>query len=231
MLKAEQDRKQAEEERQRIAMLKAEQDRKQAEEERRRIALLQQQERERKQAEADVYTRKRDHDDCDRRSTPATADQNIAACSRIINDPTESLLSKARAYSNRCSEWSTKQDYTRAERDCSEAIRLDPTNAGAGRTPTRRTSTAPSPTSTRRSGSIRVLPGTTTTGGGRTPSGRTSTAPWPTSARRSGSIRALPGPTTTGGTCTTTRRTSSGCLSEACTTLLRFAHQFSQDAA
>ena len=72
---------------------------------------------------------------------------------------------------------------------------------------TRATTTAPSPTTTRRSGSIPNMPWPTTTGATRTTTRATTTAPSPTTTRRSGSIPNTPAPTTTGASRTATRVT------------------------
>jgi tetratricopeptide (TPR) repeat protein len=48
---------------------------------------------------------KRDHEWCASPTTPATSDRNIAACTRIINDPKESERSKGEAYNNRAWEY------------------------------------------------------------------------------------------------------------------------------
>ena len=62
---------------------------------------------------------------------------------------------------------------------------------------TRATTTAPSPTTPRRSGSIRNTPSPTTTAASPRTTRATTTAPSPTTPRRSGSIRNTPSPTTT----------------------------------
>jgi tetratricopeptide (TPR) repeat protein len=68
---------------------------------------------------------KQDHDDCGSRSTAATADRNIAACTRIINDRTETR-NHGWAYGCRCVEWMTKGDYNQAVSDCGRATKLTP---------------------------------------------------------------------------------------------------------
>ena len=77
-----------------------------------------------------------------------------------------------------------------------ETLRLSTTCVARTGTP-RPSLTAPSPTSARRSGSIRNTPGPTTTAASPGATRATSTAPSPTSPRRSGSIRNTPPPTTT----------------------------------
>ena len=70
------------------------------------------------------------------------------------------------------------------------------------------TTTAPSPTPARPSGSIRASPTPTTTGATRTTTRATTTAPLATTTRPSGSIRASPPPTSTGAARTSARRTT-----------------------
>jgi lipoprotein NlpI len=59
------------------------------------------------------------------------ADQSIAACDRVIDDPKITGPSRAAALSNRCGWWWAKKDPDRALPDCNEAIRLDPSYAAA----------------------------------------------------------------------------------------------------
>jgi lipoprotein NlpI len=68
---------------------------------------------------------KRDWDECQDVNNAEAADRNIAACTRILNDPRESR-NRSIAFSNRCGLWNTKKDPGRALADCGEAIRLDP---------------------------------------------------------------------------------------------------------
>src|SRR5262249_35076918 len=99
----------------------------------------------------------------------------------------------ADAYFNRGITYQDKGDLDRAIADYSEVIRLNPkfTQAyfiEASRTRTGAISTAPSQTTTRRSGSIPSSRPPTSTGATRTRTRAMSTAPSPTSARRSGSL-------------------------------------------
>jgi tetratricopeptide (TPR) repeat protein len=58
-----------------------------------------------------------------------SADRNIAACTRIIDD--RSAPDEAAALGNRCALWITKGNFDRAIADCDEAIRLNPRDADA----------------------------------------------------------------------------------------------------
>jgi tetratricopeptide (TPR) repeat protein len=59
------------------------------------------------------------------------ADERIAACDRVINDPKAIAQDRSAALSSRCGWWWTKQDLDRALSDCNEAIRLYSGNPGA----------------------------------------------------------------------------------------------------
>lgn len=59
------------------------------------------------------------------------ADESIAACDRVINDPKVSAQNRAAALSSRCGWWWAKKDPDRALSDCNEAIRADSSNAAA----------------------------------------------------------------------------------------------------
>ncbi len=59
------------------------------------------------------------------------ADQSIAACDRVLNDPKLTGASRAAALSNRCGWWWAKKDPDRALADCNEAIRADRAYAAA----------------------------------------------------------------------------------------------------
>ena len=68
---------------------------------------------------------------CLRPSTPEKADQNLAACTRIINNRRSNRNDLARAYQARCVEWLTKRDFHRAIDDCNQSLKLDPGYHGA----------------------------------------------------------------------------------------------------
>jgi lipoprotein NlpI len=59
------------------------------------------------------------------------ADEGIAACDRVINDPKASAQIRAAALSSRCGWWWAKKDPDRALSDCNEALRADSSNAAA----------------------------------------------------------------------------------------------------
>jgi tetratricopeptide (TPR) repeat protein len=59
------------------------------------------------------------------------ANESIAACDRMINDPKVTAQDRSGALSSRCGWWWTKQDLDRALSDCNEAIRLYSGNPGA----------------------------------------------------------------------------------------------------
>ena len=59
------------------------------------------------------------------------ADEGIAACDRVINDPKVTAQNRSAALSNRCGWWWAKKDPDRALSDCNEAIRADSSNAAA----------------------------------------------------------------------------------------------------
>jgi tetratricopeptide (TPR) repeat protein len=67
-----------------------------------------------------------DRKDCQGNSAP---DQKIAACTRVIDDSSESASSRANAYSGRGVAYFNKKDQERAMADHGEAIKLDPKNA------------------------------------------------------------------------------------------------------
>jgi tetratricopeptide (TPR) repeat protein len=73
----------------------------------------------------------RDWDQCKDVNNEQKADQNLAACDRILKDPKTTALDRSSAYSNRCGLWSTKGQSDRALTDCNEAIRLDPKSNNA----------------------------------------------------------------------------------------------------
>ncbi|MGA9092322.1 MAG: tetratricopeptide repeat protein [Bradyrhizobium sp.] len=59
------------------------------------------------------------------------ADESIAACDRVINDPKATAKNRAAAFSSRCGWWWAKKDPDRALSDCNEALRADSGNAAA----------------------------------------------------------------------------------------------------
>jgi lipoprotein NlpI len=67
-----------------------------------------------------------DRDQCKDVNNAQTADRNIAACERIVNDRNESQANHAIAFANRCGLWKTKGEADRAMADCNQAIRLNP---------------------------------------------------------------------------------------------------------
>jgi len=71
-----------------------------------------------------------DFDVCLGDSTDETRDRNIAACTKVIQNPKTSRAIKAIAYQSRCLELSTKGDFKRAIADCNEAIAIEPNGSG-----------------------------------------------------------------------------------------------------
>ena len=61
----------------------------------------------------------------------ARANESIAACDRVINDPKASAQDRSAALSSRCGWWWTRQEVDRALSDCNEAIRSYSGNPGA----------------------------------------------------------------------------------------------------
>jgi lipoprotein NlpI len=61
----------------------------------------------------------------------SNADQSIAACDRVLNDPKTTGARRAIAFSNRCGWWWAKKEPDRALSDCNEAIKADPGYAAA----------------------------------------------------------------------------------------------------
>ncbi len=59
------------------------------------------------------------------------ADDGIAACGRVIDDPKISAQDRASALNSRCGWWWAKSDSDRALTDCNEAIRVDRNLAAA----------------------------------------------------------------------------------------------------
>jgi tetratricopeptide (TPR) repeat protein len=71
----------------------------------------------------------RDLDDCD----STDRERSIAGCTRIVNDPGETLQDRAIAYNNRGTAWRAKGDLDRAIADFTDAIQFDPQYAVAYR--------------------------------------------------------------------------------------------------
>src|SRR6202047_1942378 len=59
------------------------------------------------------------------------ADESVAACDRVINDPKVAAQGRAAAFSSRCGWWWAKKDPDRALSDCNEALRADSSQAAA----------------------------------------------------------------------------------------------------
>jgi lipoprotein NlpI len=59
------------------------------------------------------------------------AEESIAACDRVINDPKVTAKNRAAAFGSRCGWWWFKKDPDRALSDCNEALRADSSNAAA----------------------------------------------------------------------------------------------------
>jgi lipoprotein NlpI len=72
-----------------------------------------------------------DVDHCKFAGEVSKADESIAACDRVINDPKVTTPNRAVAFSSRCGWRWAKQDLDRALSDCNEAIRADSGYAAA----------------------------------------------------------------------------------------------------
>jgi lipoprotein NlpI len=59
------------------------------------------------------------------------ADEGIAACGRVLDDPKATAQNRAAAFGNRCGWWWAKKDPDRALSDCNEAIRANGGDAAA----------------------------------------------------------------------------------------------------
>jgi tetratricopeptide (TPR) repeat protein len=68
----------------------------------------------------------RDWDQCQDVNNESKADNNIAACDRILKDSKLTAHDRAAALSNRCALRNTKGESDRALTDCNEALRFDP---------------------------------------------------------------------------------------------------------
>ena len=67
-------------------------------------------------------------DQCKDVNNPQTADEALAACSRLFNDKSEAK-NQAMILRNRCGIYYTKNDYDHALADCNEALRMEPESA------------------------------------------------------------------------------------------------------
>jgi lipoprotein NlpI len=72
-----------------------------------------------------------DLDHCKFAGEVSKADESIAACDRVINDPKVTTPNRALAFGNRCGWWWAKKDPDRALSDCNEAIKADSRYAAA----------------------------------------------------------------------------------------------------
>lgn len=72
-----------------------------------------------------------DLDRCKFAGEISKADESIAACDRVINDPKVTAKNRAAAFGNRCGWWWFKKDPDRALSDCNEALRADSSYAAA----------------------------------------------------------------------------------------------------
>jgi lipoprotein NlpI len=72
-----------------------------------------------------------DLDHCKFAGEVSKADESIAACDRVINDPKVTAASRAVAFGSRCGWWWAKKDADRALSDCNEAIKADSRYAAA----------------------------------------------------------------------------------------------------
>jgi tetratricopeptide (TPR) repeat protein len=72
-----------------------------------------------------------DLDRCKFAGQLSRADESIAACDSVINDPRVTAQNRAAAFSSRCGWWWAKKDPDRALPDCNEAIRADSSNVAA----------------------------------------------------------------------------------------------------
>jgi lipoprotein NlpI len=72
-----------------------------------------------------------DLDHCKFAGSVSKADESIAACDRVINDPKVTAPNRAVAFGSRCGWWWAKKDADRALSDCSEAIKADSRSAAA----------------------------------------------------------------------------------------------------
>ena len=132
---------------------------------------------------------------------------------KAIRDYTEAIRldpKDAEAYYSRGFCYHQRREYDKAIADLTEAIRFNPKHAAAymfRARPIRKraSSTRPSPTSPRPSGSSRTMPWRIATGAPLTRTKASATRRWPTTTRPSGSTPVTPGPTVTAAAPTPTR--------------------------
>ena len=67
-------------------------------------------------------------DQCKDVNNPDTAEESLAACTRLLNDRGESK-NHAMLLRNRCGIYYTKKDYDHALADCNRALRMEPESA------------------------------------------------------------------------------------------------------
>ena len=67
-------------------------------------------------------------DQCKDVNNPDTADESLAACSRLLDDRSETK-NHAMVLRNRCGIYYTKNDYDRALTDCNRALRMESNSA------------------------------------------------------------------------------------------------------
>jgi lipoprotein NlpI len=72
-----------------------------------------------------------DLDHCKFVGEVSKADESVAACDRVINDPTLTAANRALAFGSRCGWWWAKKEPDRALSDCNEAIKADSRYAAA----------------------------------------------------------------------------------------------------
>ena len=77
---------------------------------------------------ADSY---RDLNQCRFIGEASNAEQNIAACDRVLSDPRVTGPDRAAAFSSRCGWWWARKDPDRALPDCNAAIQIDRSQAAA----------------------------------------------------------------------------------------------------
>ena len=162
-------------------------------------------------------------DRCENQDKQHSSDLAIGGCTALIQSGSLTDENLAIAFYNRGLAYYHKGEYDRAIADYNQAIRTmhTPSTTAAVPTPTRASTTAPSPTLIRRSASIRDLHTPSTTAAVPTPTRASTTAPSPTMTRRSASIRTMQTPSTTVASPTATRASPTA-RSPTLTSLSRF---------